>query len=51
MKVENVEIHDLFSFAKKNAAKIQRKADVHYTPDGSKQLAAEVVKTLKIGSK
>ena len=46
MEEENVEIHDLYSFAKKNAAEIQRKADVHYTPAGSKQLAAEVVKAL-----
>ena len=43
-----VEIHDLYSFAKTNAAKIQKKADVHYTRAGSIQLAEEVVKTLKI---
>ncbi len=48
MKEENVEIHDLYSFAKEHAAKIQRKADVHYTPAGSKQLAAEVVKALNL---
>ncbi|YCM42887.1 SGNH/GDSL hydrolase family protein [Verrucomicrobiaceae bacterium 227] len=49
MKEENIEIHDLYSFAKEHAAIIQRKADVHYTPAGSKQLAAEVVKALDIG--
>jgi hypothetical protein len=48
MKEENVEIHDLYTFAKEHAAKIQRKADVHYTPAGSKQLAAEVVKALNL---
>lgn len=48
MKEENVEIHDLYSFAKEHAAEIQRKADVHYTPAGSKQLAAEVVKALNL---
>ena len=49
MKEEEIEIHDLFSFAKEHAAKIQKKADVHYTPAGSKMLAAEVVKALNIG--
>ncbi|MDB4295608.1 DUF1080 domain-containing protein [Akkermansiaceae bacterium] len=49
MKEEGIEIHDLFSFAKKHAAKIQKKADVHYTPAGSKMLADEVVKALNIG--
>ena len=46
MEEESITIHDLYSFAKKNAAKIQRKADVHYTPAGSKQLAAEVAKAI-----
>ncbi|MEJ6642777.1 MAG: SGNH/GDSL hydrolase family protein [Akkermansiaceae bacterium] len=49
MKDENVEIHDLYSFAKEHAAKIQRKSDVHYSPAGSKELAAEVVKVLNLG--
>jgi acyl-CoA thioesterase-1 len=48
MKEMEVEIHDLYSFAKKNAAKIQRKADVHYTREGSMKLAEEVVKVLAI---
>ncbi|MGC6465619.1 MAG: SGNH/GDSL hydrolase family protein [Akkermansiaceae bacterium] len=48
MEENEIEIHDLYSFAKKHEAKIQRKANVHYTPEGSKQLAAEVVKALKI---
>jgi len=48
MAEESIPINDLYSFALKNAAKIQRKADVHYTPAGSKQLAAEVVKSLNL---
>jgi len=48
MASEGVEIHDLYSFAKKNEGKIQRKANVHYTPEGSRMLAAEVVKVLRI---
>lgn len=48
MKEEGIAIHDLYAYAKKNASKIQRKADVHYTSKGSKALADEVVKSLKI---
>ncbi len=48
MKEEGVEIHDLYSFALKNTAEMQRKANVHYTPAGYKQLAEEVVKSLGI---
>jgi acyl-CoA thioesterase-1 len=48
MKEMKVEIHDLYAFAKKNVAKIQRKADVHYTREGSMKLAKEVVKVLAI---
>lgn len=48
MKEEGIEIHDLYAFAKKHAAEIQRKADVHYTRAGSQQLAGEVVKAIGI---
>lgn len=48
MKEEGVETHDLHSFALKNAAQIQRKADVHYTGEGSKALAREVVKAINL---
>lgn len=48
MKQEGVEIHDLYSFALKNADQIQRKADVHYTREGSKALAREVVKAIDL---
>ena len=48
MKEMKVEVHDLYSFAKKNASRIQRKADVHYTKEGSLELAREVVKFIAI---
>lgn len=48
MKEEGVEIHDLYSFALKNAKEIQRKADVHYTREGSNALAREVVTVINI---
>ncbi len=47
MEEAGVEIHDLYAFAKEHAAEIQRKADVHYTPEGSRRLAEEVVKVLE----
>jgi hypothetical protein len=51
MKDAGVEIHDLYSYAKKNASRIQRKADVHFTPEGSRLLAEEVVKALALEKK
>ena len=48
MKEEGVKTHDLYAFALKNADQIQRKADVHYTAEGSLALAREVVKALAI---
>lgn len=48
MEEEGIETHDLYSFALKNAAKIQRQADVHYTREGSEALAREVVKAIKV---
>lgn len=47
MAKHEVQIHDLYSFAKKHEKEIQRKADVHYTREGSKKLAEEVVKVIK----
>lgn len=43
MAKEQVQIHDLFDFAFIHQAEIQRKADVHYTKEGSERLAKEVV--------
>jgi acyl-CoA thioesterase-1 len=42
MEIGGIEIDDMFVYAKENAAKIQRKADVHYTPEGSRFLAKRV---------
>lgn len=47
MKRHGVPIHDLYSYAKEHAAKIQNKADVHYSAAGSKRLAEEVVKQIE----
>jgi|TARA_B110000881_G_C18559759_1_gene509073 hypothetical protein len=48
MSESGVNVQDMYSFAKKNATRIQRKADVHFTKEGSLELAKEVVKVLKI---
>ena len=46
MEKAGIETHDLYSFAKERAAEIQKKADVHYTPEGSRVLAADVARIL-----
>lgn len=46
MEEAGIETHDLYSFAKERAAEIQKKADVHYTPEGSRVLAADVARIL-----
>lgn len=43
MKEEGVAINDLYSFAKDKLDKIQKPKDVHFTTDGSKELAKVVV--------
>ncbi len=40
-------IDDLYSFAKPQLEKIQRPANVHFTDEGSKQLAEQVVVSLR----
>ncbi|MDF1656606.1 MAG: SGNH/GDSL hydrolase family protein [Verrucomicrobiales bacterium] len=47
MDKADVEIHDLYTFAKERADEIQKKADVHYTPEGSRVLAADVVRVIE----
>jgi hypothetical protein len=42
-----VQTHDLYRFAKEHEKEIQRPNDVHYTREGSKKLAEEVVKVIK----
>ena len=46
MDKEGIPTDDLFTFTKENPSLI-REANVHYTPEGSKALAAEVVKAIK----
>ena len=40
-------IDDLFAFAVERLDEIQRPANVHFTPDGSRQLAQQVAKTIR----
>ena len=51
MKKHEVQTHDLYSFAKEHEKEIQRPKDVHYTREGSKKLAEEVVKVIKAALK
>tara|TARA_R110002096_G_scaffold19639_14_gene65390 strand:- start:2803 stop:3564 length:762 start_codon:yes stop_codon:yes gene_type:complete len=41
-----ISVHDLYSFAKEREATIQLKANVHYSPEGSKVLAEDVVRVI-----
>lgn len=43
----DVAVNDLYSFAMPRLAEIQRNADVHFTPEGSRQLAMAVVAELR----
>jgi len=47
MKDEGVAVDDLYAFAKDRAAQIQLPKNVHFTADGYKQLAAQVVSTIE----
>jgi arylsulfatase A-like enzyme len=47
MSAHSIPTHDLYTFAKQHAAEIQNKADVHFSPKGSKRLAKEVVREIK----
>lgn len=46
MQKHGVAVDDLNAFATPKLAKIQRPKDVHYTPEGSKILAGQVVETI-----
>lgn len=46
MKDNDVAIDDLYAFAKPRLGKIQLKANVHFSPDGSKTLAKQVAKSI-----
>jgi acyl-CoA thioesterase-1 len=43
MKEHDIRVHDLHKFAQARLDKIQRPANVHFTPEGSKALAEQVV--------
>ncbi len=43
---EDVETHDLYSFALERADEIQLPANVHYSPEGSKKLAEDVARVI-----
>ncbi len=43
----SIETNDLYQFAKDNWYKVGRKADVHFTPEGSKELAKLVAKSIR----
>ena len=43
----SIETNDLYQFAKDNWDKVGRKADVHFTPEGSKELAKLVAKSIR----
>ncbi len=47
MEKHDVEIHDLYSFAKQHEKEIQRPNDVHYTAHGSQLLAEQVAEVIK----
>lgn len=46
MKEQGVAIDDLYSFAKPQLAEIQLKANVHFSPEGSKVLAKQVAASI-----
>ena len=43
----SIETNDLYQFAKDNWDKVGRKADVHFTPEGSKEIAKLVAKSIR----
>ena len=47
MSYYSIETNDLYQFAKANWDKVGRKADVHFTPEGSKELAKLVAKSIR----
>lgn len=47
MKEHGVSIDDLYSFCLPRLAEIQKPKNVHFSPEGSKELAGEVVKSIR----
>lgn len=46
MQKHGIQVNDLYGFAQPQLDKIQRKADVHFTPEGSRALAEQVAKVI-----
>lgn len=51
MEAEGIAIHDLYTFALERQAQIQREANVHYTDEGSRVLATDVVRVIEAALK
>lgn len=47
MKANGVAINDLFAFARPRLKEIQRPVNVHFTPEGSRALAEQVVRHIR----
>lgn len=47
MRENKISVHDLYSFALPRLNEIQRPVNVHFTPEGSEELAKEVVKSIR----
>lgn len=47
MQENDIAINDLHSFASEHAKEIQRPANVHFTPEGSKVLGKQVAKAIE----
>jgi acyl-CoA thioesterase-1 len=47
MKEQKIMINDLYGFCKPQLKQIQRPANVHFTPAGSKALGQQVVKHIE----
>lgn len=47
MASAGIPTHDLYTFALERQETIQRKADVHFTPEGSRSLAEDTVRVIK----
>lgn len=47
MKEHEIAVDDLYALARPQLEKIQRKVNVHFTEEGSRLLAAEVVRHVR----
>ena len=51
MRENEIAVNDLYGFALPELKEIQRPVNVHFTPEGSKQLAKEVAKHIRMAIK